>query len=292
MERKKYIVSKEAAEELTQRLMKAAKNQSAPTEGLLKAQILPEFVKRMTKVKDEEDIIKRNAHLSQVFQGFLNLYGFESLHDMYLYSLSCKAEMENIYKAKDYSKLVPVKRKIMRNGKETEVTVYENPNKDKKDDEDKPASQGNTRRSYGHARELKGKMHGKDEITSTKKLAQLKLTSQSLKQGTKFKADSDYFFELTSEEGHILAIIGYSEIGDYFIMDFYVSTGEVAGVAARGFSELVRLAVQEHKGVKAKDDPKARPVFAKFGLTQEGNVWSIESADLQAVFGESVHDSN
>jgi hypothetical protein len=283
----RYNLSPEGMDRLMDRLtMIAMEGVDSEAVGLMEAQITTGFVKTMTKVKGLDDVIERNEQLSKSLQGFLTLYGFTSMYDMYLYAMSCDLVPEGLNKSKDYSKLVPVKRKIIRNGKETEVTVYENPNKDKEKDDDAADDREVQGARYGHARELKRKVHGDKEPINPKKVAQLKLTASKLLDPKKFKDTSDYYLELTGEGNETIGIIGFSERGEYLVMDFYQTNGQVPGIAARGFSELVKLALSQNKGVQMEDQPQARPVFVQFGLQQEDSIWSVSAEDLQDSFGE------
>lgn len=270
----------------------ATENVDTAVTGLQEAEITTGFVKALTKVKGLDDVIERNEQLSKAHIGLLNMYGFNSMYDMYLYAMSCDILPMELTKRKDYSKLVPVKRKVMRNGKETEITVYEDPNKGgSESNEGNSAGRGTQNAGVSHARELKGKVHGGPEKTDPKKVAKLKQSAKGMSGGQSFKESSTYYLELSGPDGEIAGIIGYSEEGDYLVMDFYKTNGQVPGIAARGFSELIKLAVQNQKGVKVADQPQARPVFVQFGLEQDEGHWSISSDDLQKVFGESGNES-
>lgn len=292
MRNSKYSLSKSGVDSLMDKLTQIAQeNEEKAATGFLEARITTDFVEKMTKVNGLADVIDRNEQLSKTYQGLLSLYGFDSMYDMYMYAKSCDSLPEALVKRKDYSKLVPVKRKVMRNGKETEITVYEDPNKGGSEpNEGNSEGRSTPSATVSHARELNGKVHGGPKKMDTKKVAKLKQATNGMK-GKQFKDSSDYYLELTGPEGEIAGVIGYSKEGDYLVMDFYKTNGLVPGIAARGFSELIKLAVSANKGVKVEDNPQARPVFVQFGLEQDGNSWSIDVADLQEVFGESGNES-
>jgi len=208
--------------------------------------------------------------------------------------MSCDTIPEELWKKnKNYSQLVPVKRKVMRNGKEYNVTVWVDPNKtdnNKEDmgtgtDKDKGKNTNEqTKIKIRHARELDSTVVGGDEVKNPKKVAELKVLSSKLKKGNnRFKDDSDYYIVLR-DEGNVYGIIGYSESedGKYLVMDFYRSNGEIAGVATKGFFELLKLAVEKGKGVKMGDIPVARGLFIKTGLEQQSDSsWVIEAKNLK-----------
>jgi hypothetical protein len=292
MKREKYSLSKSAMDDLMGRLTKIATEQpEEDVTGLMEAQITTHFVKSMTKVKGLEDVIARNEQLSKTYMGLLSMYGFDSMYDMFLYAKSCDLVPEELVKRKDYSRLVPVKRKIIRNGKEQEITVYEDPDGDK-ENQSNDSGRDTPNAHVPHARELKGKVHGKEEKANTKDLAKLKQAAKGMKGGQEFQ-DSDYFLELKGPDGDVHGVVGYSEEEGYLVMDFYKTDGVVPGIAARGFAQLIQLALEKELGVKAPDNPQARPVYIQFGLEQgeEGNTWSIEAADLKESLGESSKPS-
>ncbi|AGB62628.1 hypothetical protein [Bacillus phage phiAGATE] len=241
-----------------------------------------EFVKKVTKVKDIYDVIDREEKLSKTYQGLLSLYGFDSMYDMYLYAMSC-SQLETVAKRKDYSKLVPVKRKITRNGKETEVTVYEDPNKDKKDTEGSDlASRGNQGR---HARDYRKTIHGKKKKVDPQKVAKLKQVTLSMPKGNEFRSESDYFLEVTDEQGNTVGVVGYSSKGNYLVMDFYVADGNSSGIAAVGFATLIRIAISENKGVKADNNLEAAAFYSRCGLQQRGEHWEATAQELKNFYG-------
>jgi hypothetical protein len=292
----KYNLSKSAMDDLMGKLTQiATEDADDSVTGLLEAQITTSFVKTMTKVKGLEDVIERNDSLSKTYTGLLSMYGFESMYDMYLYAKSCDIIPEEIMKRKDYSKLVPVKRKIVRNGKEQEITVYEDPNDDK-GSQSNDSGRSTPTSHVPHARELKGKVHGANEHTNPKSIAKLKQAAQGMSNGQEFQ-DSDYYLELKGPDGDIHGIVGYSERqyddGEYMVMDFYKTDGVVPGIAARGFAQLIQLALGRGLGVKAPDNPQARPVYIQFGLEQreEGNMWSVDGSTLEKLLGESGNSS-
>lgn len=294
MKKGKYNLSKSAVDNLMQKLERIAQEnfediEEPETLGLQEAQITTSFVKSMTKVKGLEDVIERNTQLTRSFRGYLDMYGFETMYDMYIYAKSCDVVPEELMKRKDYSKLVPVKRKVMRNGKEHEVTVWEDPNKGDKDKNKEEDSQSTgtgkkpKKRKLGrHARELKSDVVKDNAVKNPNNVAKLKAAAMNMPNGNKpFKDGSNYYIVL-KDENVVDGVAGYSDDGEYITMDFYRSNGEVSGVAARCFFELIKLAVQESKGVKMEDIQEARPIFMQAGLeNREDGFWYIEAEELQ-----------
>lgn len=289
MHKSKYSLSSEGVDRLMDNLTKiAAEAADEAYIGLQETEVTTAFVKSVTQVKNLNDVINRNEELSRQFQGWLNMYGFTSMYDMYIYAQSCDLFPDQVHKSKDYSKLVPVKRKIIRNGKETEVTVYEDPNKDNKESNDSVNSREESSvRQVKHARELRGRVKDRKTDASPETIADLKKEVADFPDASKFQGDSEYYLELRGEGGTLEGIVGYSDDGEYFHMDFYISSGRVSGVATRGLGELLSLALTNQKGVKVEDQPEARPVLSKFGLEKDGSVWLVSNKDLQLYFGKS-----
>lgn len=293
MIKSKYALSKSSVDELMSKLEVIAKEQaSEDVDSLLSTPISTDFLRKVAKVRSVAEVIDRNEELSKTYTGLLSLYGFESMYDMYIYARSCDS-LEELTKGKDYSKLVPVKRKIIRNGKETEVTVYEDPNKDDKDGKESGSGSGKGRKggtaqgAKHHARDLTASIISDKDAADPKTVAKLKQQAQSLPKGNKEFSDTSQFYTvLKGDNGDVYGIIGYSEEGDFLVMDFYRSNGEVAGVAALGFFKLLDLARTREMGLKVEDQEQARPLFAKTGMTHKDGHWSITHEELVEVFGE------
>lgn len=276
-------------DELMERLTKIAQEELDPSEGedLLGAEITSDFVKKLTKVDSIEEVIDRNEQLTKHFQGLLSMYGFETMYDMYVYALSCDDLAELVQKSKDYSKLVPVKRKVVRNGREHEVTVWVKPDgdTDTDDTEDEPSGRVRGRAQTTkrkHARELTSEGVKGSEDYGLEKLANLKQLAEKFPNGNKpFQDGSKFYLELRDDSGEIVGVIGYVEDGEFLKMDFYRTNGEISGVAARGFFELLKLGVEEGKGVKVDDVPEARQIFVQSGLEHhDSGYWFISSKEL------------
>lgn len=290
MQRSKYHLSEEGMERLNKALEKVAQeglDESA--EGLQSGTITTNFVKMMTKVSGMEDVIERNEQLSKTYQGFLNLYGFDTMYDMYLYARSCDVYPDNLFKSDSRNALVmPVQKPIIRNGKLMDVTVYEvlyKAEEPKKKTEPKKEEEEIVIR---HAREFKSSLTGDDEAKDPKNVAKVKVSAQKLTGGNKPFSDKSHHYLSLKERSQTVAVIGYSIQGDHMTMDFYRTNGQTSGVAARGFAELVRLAVQKEKGVRVEDNPGARAVYTQFGLKQDGDYWSSSYEELKESLGEGI----
>lgn len=285
MKRARYNLSKEGMDSLMKKLEQVAQEGvDESVDGLLTSAISTNFVKIMTKVTGMEDVIERNEQLSKTYQGFLNLYGFDSMYDMYIFAKSCELFPEELMKST--SSAIPVQKVITRNGKAVEVTVWElleksetKPKAEPKKAEEQPLIR--------HARELRATLHDTREVMDPKNVAKLKSAAEKMTGGKgKFSDGSHHYLSVKNDNGRAAAVIGYSEEGDNLKMDFYRTNGKVSGVAARGFFEMMRLALKHKKGVIAEDNPSARSVYIQAGLQKQGSSWVISYKDLAESYGE------
>ncbi|AMQ66578.1 virion structural protein [Bacillus phage Shbh1] len=287
MRKRKIQASEETLNKVMEKLMQTIQEDvnKSQNRGMLETDISLSFLESVVKVKSIEEVIEREDQLNKHFQGLLMMYGFESMYDMYIYAQSI-----NLVKSKDYSKLVPVKRTITRNGKEIEVTVYENPEEEgqgtesNEPDKDSKNRRRPRRKGRRHARELPSKVISSSSNVKPKDIAQIKQAEKGMKGDKPFKEGDNYhYLVIEDEDKNIVGIVGYLEEKEYLKMDFYRTDGTVSGVATKGFFELLKLANEKKKGVKVDDYPEARPVFSGSGLKKEGNIWIIDAEALDKI---------
>lgn len=294
----KYSLSSEGVDRLMDRLVDIANSSATEGDGAnyIGAEISEEFLKSMTKVESELEVINNNEDLTKRFKGFINMYGFDNMYDMYLYAKSCDSLKEKIKKNKDYSKLVPVKRKVTRGGKQHEITVWVKPDGD--DEEENTQGQGDNTKGKTKRPNKKRTRNARDAKTEIieadlEEVARLKAILDEIPKGDKaFKEDSRYYLELR-DEGEIIGVVGYSDDGEYISMDFYRTNGEVAGVASRGFFKMLELAYEKGRGARIKDNPNAQHIFSQSGMTrkEDGN-WEIKKEELEKIFGIGNREGN
>lgn len=297
-EERKYNLSKEGIDRLMDRLVEIANSSDIDGDesGYIASEISEELIKSITKVKSEIEVINNNEDLTKRFRGFINMYGFENMYDMYMYAKSCDSLKETLQKNKDYSKLVPVKRKVTRGGKQHEITVWVKPDGEDEDEEAQNQGngpKGNTKKPNKNKR--KNARDTKTEIIEAdlEEVAKLKAILDEIPKGDKaFKEDSRYYLELR-DEGKIVGVVGYSDDGKYISMDFYKTNGEVAGVASKGFFKMLELAKEKGRGAKIEDNPNARHIFSQSGMTKkEDSMWKIEKEELEQLLGINSKKGN
>lgn len=260
MTKQKYSLSKSGMDKLMKRLENIAQENLAEVDtdddsiqGLSEAEITTDFVKALTKVKDMDDVKQRNEQLTKSFSGLLDMYGFRSMYDMYIYAKSCDIVPEELRKSGSKSPMVPVTRQITRNGKGLEVNIWINT-----------------------AEFLSKKIDKKNSPTND-----LNISVTELNEGK-------YHMEITDDNGESIGSAEYATNGNYLTMSSYKRNITVPGVATRGFFELVGLAHRKGKGVKMKDNLAARHVFTQSGLERyEDDMWYIEPDRLKELLGGS-----
>lgn len=290
MDRPKYNLTKTGFNSLVEKLQKAAKAAADETvDGLQTSTITTNFVKMMTKVKGMEDVIERNKQLSKTYQGFLNLYGFDTMYDMYIFARSCDLYPEEVFKSD--SPCIGVTKTIIRNGEPLEVTVFEKLFKAEKPKKAEPKKEEEI--LIRHAREFKGSMTEDNDTKDPAKVAKIKDAALKLSGGDRpFSDKSTHYLSLKHNNGRTAGVVGYSEGDTHMTMDFYRTNGQMSGMAARGFAELIQLALRKQKGVRVEDHPGARAVYFQSGLQQqESGHWEASYDDLKKVYGELGSDS-
>jgi hypothetical protein len=286
----KYNLSKEGMDLLMEKLSKAA--QGDVENEMIATPISTDFVKRMTKVKGIEDVVERDEQLSKTYQGFLSLYGFETMYDMYIYAMSCEPAPEGLFKSdSQFPWYESVNKTIMRNGKPKEVLLFiEVPLEELEKADSKPkkkeAKKGE-KIEIPHARQFSGRIVSSKDMKDPNEMAKLKAHGMRLKTGdSEFSEDSHHYLVLKGNNNHPVGIVGYTEGNKHIKMDFYRANGKVSGVGTRGFFELMRFAKTRKKGVQVRDNKGGRQHYIQAGLTKNGDNWEISYEELLKMYGE------
>lgn len=274
------------------------------------------LIKQTTGISSYDELLQKNKNgqLDLLYKNFAELYGFDSFHDMYLYSWSTDQQssafpfyeeiQSTIQKSNkgnnSNSNLVPVKRMINRGGKQVEVTIWQKPedNEANESEGDKKPSNGSERPSSGSsggsnspskvsAKELSSKVKGEKTPLHPKEIAELKqsdIISSQTGSESRFLDTMDYYVILEDGEANIQAVIGMKIEGEYLTMPFVEQDGTVSGLAVRGFFETVRMALSLHLGIRMKDSPSARSLFTQYEMYQldsdsEGNMITNYNSD-------------
>lgn len=180
-------------------------------------------------------------------------YGFGNFKSLYLHALEKDKErgVEPVAKAKskqkDLAKLVKVKRTVMRNGKPTTMTFYEDPNKGggggNKLDKDAPKEE---KRQPVPSSELKTQEPEEDDFEGANKQPEaINLYREFSGSDIPKATDADI---LSSEEG-AEAVILYNRKGKYLELSGFAHSEVVEDIEKRAFFQTLRKAWEEGLGV-------------------------------------------
>ena len=268
------------------------------TEGnTLEGTISKSYLQSLTglELDDELQVLIDNDDLTEDFEHLVKMYGFESFYDLYLFAKS-NDEYEQVSKAgqKEFGKLKKVKRTVIRNGRPTTMTFYEDPNK-----------QGDKSKQPKDSAEPEEEMEPPEirqasEIPSTivgdfqnkvpiKDLKLMRGLHDSMGGSAEFDADCDQYNLLTDEQGQIKGIMGLVVKGGYVYLKLVDSDIYTKDIRTRAFFYTIRTALQLGKGVKIpyeKTDKLFNTLAENYGLEQKGKYNQADYDSLFSFFGE------
>lgn len=243
---------------------------------------------------NEEYVISLNEALTEMYKHIVVSYGFKDFHSLYLFALSNTQEetMKAVPKGnKDFSKLNKVRRTVVRNGRRTTMTFYEDPKSKGTDNKQKVRAErggDSPEDQVSEARELNIIASGDfEEPIPIKELqAAQELTEGFIAVGD-FK-DLDRIKLYLNEYTLPKAIQGLRIEREYLTMPYYATDGNVQGFYQRAFFELVKVAMNLELGIKLEeDDTKIQRILAETSELDLKNGRYIATYDeLLNSFGE------
>lgn len=252
---------KQQKEEMFIRILKHVAD-SVNEEGT-DAKISTKMVHKLTGIDmTEEYVLANKGTLNDEFGHLSAAYGFTDFHDFYLYAMSCD-EQEVVHKSassgsgksknKDFSKLKQVRRTVIRNGKPTEMTFYEDPNKGKKSPAQSASEQGDAEEVLEalDAKELIFAVVGsKDERATIKDVKEVKSLHEQIEGYVKFDADIEKYMVFAHPEYKVpMAIIGFTYEGENTVLAFSDSSPLVENWDVRVYMETTKEALREGMGM-------------------------------------------
>lgn len=237
---------------------------------------------------DENYVIENEEQLSKNYGHLSTAYGFNSFYDLYMFAKS-NDEYEQVAKGgqKDLSKLRKVKRTVVRNGKQTTMTFYEDPNaeEDKNDQKDKPKEEITPQSEK--ASEMIGTVIG--EVDKKVMIRDLKLLVKlGSKSGISVDTTCDSYITLTNSNNELKGIIGFTKDNKYVTLKHLDSKG-LEELDKRAYYELIKLALTNKLGAKlpTPKDELVNLLAEEDGFKEKGNMYQIEYKDLIKSFGEN-----
>lgn len=259
-------------------------------EQQLEARVSKSFLEGLLNRELNYNVVTtENKELTNEYAYVVKAYGFDSFYDLYLYADSCDSINDYLVKGgqKDFSKLKPVKRRVMRNGKMMTTTIYEDSSADsgEKNPLDKNTQQEEAI-TPRKARDLSKVTIGDEENgIDPKKVRHLSKEADKL-NGT-FSTNCSAYLTLRGETGDLAGVAGYRKEGNYLYLSFYQSDNFTSGVAYVAFTQLLLRAHKLGLGAKldAIEDPLALELFKEYGLKKAGNCYVISKSALYKALG-------
>ncbi len=209
--------------------------------------------------------------------------GFDNFMDCYLY---VTREPERIYKggAKDIGSLNKVKRTVVRNGKEIEMTIYE----DNKNDDKPKESNSEEPKEPKTAKGSRVITHGDDEKPNPKKIASSLSTLKNKGVNTDHIDGNASLYKEFVDDNNTIGLASFKETDSDIILHGYVSDFETTGVGARSIIELIYLAIKKNKNavVYAIELPQAIEFLKLLGFIKNKDYYVLKKQDIKLFLGE------
>lgn len=271
----------------------------------VQATITPKTIHRLTGIEMTEDyVIANRKGLNKEFGHLSSAYGFTDFHDFYLYAMSCEGEYEETTekstggtgksKNKDLSKLKKVKRTVMRNGKPTEMTFYEDPNKGSGDSNpvggDEPEEEDDTPQPIDSKELQKVSIGEINTRVSTKDLQTIQEFHEAMEGEQPFYSDADSYTVLTDPNHNVMGIIGFEYSEEVVTLVFADSNPLVNNFDTRLFYELAKEGLRRGIGIRTKHlgtrtfDVIVEDFCIEIPETEDG-YYELSMEDLFEVFG-------
>lgn len=165
--------------------------------------------------------------------------------------LFCKSNTEKITKGgdKDLSNLNKVKRKVIRNGKEVEMTIYEDGNsKDKEQQDKQPETNNNS--AIGSSVEDNG---GINEKVNPERLATSLSILKNKGVNTSHLKETSSIYKVFNNGEDVIGIAEYNLYDKEIKLESYISSPESSGVGLRSIFELIKLGIDNEMAISIYD---------------------------------------
>lgn len=165
--------------------------------------------------------------------------------------LFCKSNTEKITKGgdKDLSNLNKVKRKVIRNGKEVEMTIYEDGNsKDKEQQDKQPETNNNS--AIGSSVEDNG---GINEKVNPERLATSLSILKNKGVNISHLKETSSIYKVFNNGEDVIGIAEYNLYDKEIKLESYISSPESRGVGLRSIFELIKLGIDNEMAISIYD---------------------------------------
>ena len=244
---------------------------------------------------DDDYVLSNEEQLAKSFGSMVSLYGFDSFYDMYLYAKSQDDIAEkSASKHKDTSKLQLVQRTVMRRGKPTTLSFYEDSDKAKEQNQDDSKQEQPQEESDPNLyRFLAGKMFGKP---STANIAKAKTPSNWQTPHDYQNNLYDYTFYVRN--GVIVGVNGIAKFNDT-LEPVYVSaksTDDYREVYYHTIMDILNEAYKSNLGFALVPETSdeitiAEIIMSFFDIKLSKGAYTVTAKELVKKFGEPLWES-
>lgn len=236
------------------------------------------------KVFGMEEVISKSQELDTKYKHVYKPYGFEDFYSMYLCAKS-NTEMVSKGGQKDLSNLNKVKRKVMRNGKMVEMTIYESGDKEEEDKEPTDSKDRQTNTAIGAKQRDNGsnsKVNPQKLATTFRKLKEIGSNIESVSQ------DAEMYREYLDEAGNPIGISAYSENDTTVILEGFAGGKEVTGIGIRSVMELIKLGIEKEKGILVRNvvSLEAQEFLKMIGFKNTKEDYKMSKQEVKNYVGE------
>lgn len=195
-----------------------------------------------------DEVINNEEILNKKYKHLYKPNGFNNFYDMVLF---CKSNTEKVTKGgdKDLSNLNKVKRKVIRNGKEVEMTIYEDGNSKDKEQQDKQP-ETNTNSAIGSSVEDNG---GINEKVNPEKLATSLSILKNKGVDTSHLKETSSIYKVFNNGEDVIGIAEYNLYDKEIKLESYISSPESSGVGLRSIFELIKLGIDNEMAISIYD---------------------------------------
>lgn len=231
-------------------------------------------------------VAKNSDKLDKSYEHIYKYLGFNNFYDCYLYATYQTPYIEK-GGDKDLGNLNKVKRKVVRNGKEIEMTVYEDGNpEDNKEQKQGKGQQEPTSRSALGSKVISNGEEGK--VNPQKVSNALSSINKTGTDTSHMDANSSLYKEFVDNSGNTIGLVAFNITDSDIILHSYASAEDSEGVGKRAIIELIKLSIQHEKNaiVYDIDLPEAIEFLKILGFETYKDGYILKKKDVQEFIGE------
>lgn len=228
------------------------------------------FLQSLIKGRTEKDVYENNITLTKEYQYMVQMYGFTSLYDMYLFSLS-NSQKEEAELGKSFHDKTRVEKTVTRNGTSFDIVVYLD-----LDSSEKVRKAQKPKQTHLEA-------YWNPTFTSMNR-EDIPLLQKSFEGTPHFKKATgsvDIYdngerigIVLVKEENDTITYLGiHSDHREYRFP-----------VMKRGMAEVLLVSMKENLTASFIDDSILRPLYKMYGMKQQDGHWYADTDYIKSLW--------